>query len=55
MRGANPRLFKIWWLNEPDISDPLNQIRVLCFQVWKWYVKFEWGSIYAPAHLRPGR
>jgi hypothetical protein len=42
MQGARWRWFKVWWLDQPDKTDPHNDLRVLCVQVGYWYFKVTW-------------
>jgi hypothetical protein len=40
--GCNFRFFKIWYLNEADVSDPENRLRVFVTQLLWWVMRAEW-------------
>ena len=40
--GCNFRLFKVWYLNEADVSDPDNRLRVFVAQLLWLVLRVEW-------------
>lgn len=41
-KGFNFRAFKVWYLNEPDRSDPENLVRVFVVQILWLVLRIRW-------------